>query len=315
MFNPHTKVPPTQAKKCLENILYEITNKDLHNVAAILAQEQTVQVQTFGNSHGNWTWPVVHRFLHERGHKCTRGSQGKYWLLNSPSFLVKPGSGFIGFIDSDTLESYRYNKGEWITTKGPLSKEEINTTLQTGQTFAVHQMWAPLKQFYVQNKPFHITTDNSQWTRYECYPEACWRSSPVSYEQRESTVKKFMRAHRKTPILMSNGQEMVLCAPQKSGWKTTTLIDYEHLDIQETSQRAAETLADCLVQHIHDHQHGWGIMAHALFTALYQIGGQVSKEKWSIFTDEELDILKQYKNGMYKSKTSNNNANHTGKRP
>ena len=314
MSNLQPKIPPKQAKICLENILYEIADKDLHNVAAMLAQEQSVQVQTFGNSQGNWTWIVVRRFLHERGHKCTQASQGKQWLLNSPSFLVKPGSGFIGFIDSDTLESYRYDKGQWITSKGTLSVEEINTALQQGQTFAVHQMWAPLKQFYAQNKPFHITTDNSQWTRYECHPEACWRLSPVSYEQRETTVKSFMRAHKKTPILMSNGQEMVLCAPQKSGWKTTPLIDYEPMDIHETSQRAAETLADCLVQHIAAHKSGWGIMAHALFTALYQVGGQVTKEKFSRFTDEELEILKQYKNGMYKSETLVNNANYSRKR-
>jgi hypothetical protein len=30
--------------------------------------------------------------------------------------------------------------------------------------------------------------------------EACWRLSPVSYDQRETAVKKFMRAHKKTPI-------------------------------------------------------------------------------------------------------------------
>jgi hypothetical protein len=310
LSNRNPKMLPRQAKKCLENILYEISNKDLHNIAAMLAQEQSVQVQTFGNSQGNWTWPVVHRFLHERGHKCTQASKGKEWLLNSPSFLVKPGSGFVGFVDSSTLESYSYKESQWITTKGPLSREEINTALQKGQTFAVHQMWAPLESFYAQNNTFHITTDNSQWTRYECHPEACWRLSPVSYAQRETAVKKFMRAHKKTPILMSNSQEMVICAPHKSGWKSSPLLNYEPLDIQETSQRAAETLTDCLVQHITDHNHGWGVMAHALFTALYQIGGKVPKEKFSRFTDEELEILEKYNNGMYKMGCIKGNTTH-----
>ena len=302
MSNLHTKMllPPKQAKTCIENILYEITDKNLHNIAAMLAQEQSVQVEVFGNAQGNWTWPVVHRFLQERGYKCTQASDGNQWLLNSPSFLVRPGTGLVGFVDCYTLQSYRYMQDDWMTTGGKISNEDINRVLQQGQTFAVHEMWKPLEQFYAQNKTFHITTDNSHWLRYECHPEACWRPSPVSYEKRETSVKKFMKAHKKTPILMSNSQEMVMCTPQKNGWETTPILNYEFLNFEETSRRAAETLADELVQHITKQQHGWGLMTHALFITLYKLGGKIKKDSFSKFTDEELEILRKYENGMYK---------------
>lgn len=302
MSNLHKKIqlPPKQARKCIENILYEISEKTLHNIAAILAQERSVKVQSFANSKGNWSWPVIERFLYERGYKCTMASKGTTWLLDSPTFLIRPGSGFIGFIDKERLESFAYREGHWTTGSIIITKEDINGVLQNGQIFAVHKMWAPLEPFYAQNKTFHITTDDSKWLRYECSPEACWRPSPVSYEKREIAVKKYMRAHKKTPILMSNNKEMVMCTPDKNGWKTVPVLNYDFLNLPETTQRVAETLIAKVYDQIHKLERGWNHLAHALFSTLYHLGGKIKIKDFSQFTDEELLILQQYENGMYK---------------
>ena len=299
-FHKKPPIPPKQARKCLENILYEISEKTLYNIAAILAQERSVKVESFANSKGNWSWPVVERFLHERGYKCTQASNGTSWLLDSPTFLIKPGSGFVGFIDTTTLESFAYRHDNWTTGSTTISKENINGFLQKGQTYAVHKMWAPLEPFYVQNKAFHITTDDSKWIRYECTPESCWRPAPVSYAKRETAVKKYMRAHKKTPILMSNDKEMVICTPQKNGFKSVPVLNYDFLSLSETTQRVAETLIAKVYDQIEIKKGGWNHLAHALFSTLYHLGGKVKTQDFSQFTDEELHILEQYENGMYK---------------
>ena len=86
-----------------------------------------------------------------------------------------------------------------------------------------------MEPFYAARKAFHITTDDSEWMRYECQPTSCWRSEPVSYDQRDQQVKKYMRAHKKSAIMMSNNDEIVLCKPGSKGWSTETVLNYEFI--------------------------------------------------------------------------------------
>ena len=291
---------PKQAQLCLEHLLYEIHSKHLHNISAKLAQEQAVSVNTFGNSEGNWTWPVVERFLYERGYKCTKATDGDQWLIHSPTFLVKPGSPFVGFIETNKLESYVYKQEQWATTSTTIDKDTLYEQLQEGNTFAVHKMWAPLEPFYNQNTEFHITTNHSKWIRYECNPESCWRPEPVSYDKRNAAVKSFMRAHKKSPILMSSGEEMVICKPGPKGFETEPVLRYESLNIEDASQQTVDVLANKLVEHIQKQNKGWNVMAHALYTALYHLGGRITTQMISRLSEHEIEILKKYENGMYK---------------
>lgn len=288
-----------RAKECLEHLLYEIPEKTMHNIAARLAQEQGVSVETFGTARGHWKWPVVTRLLSNRGFKCTVATEGQRWLLDSPSFLGSA-PGFVGFIDKDTLMSYTYSRGVWNSRVGALSLKEVYKALQLGNTVAVHQMWATVAPFYAKEKAFHITTDDAPWTRHECQPTSCWRSEPVSYKDREVAVKLYLRAHRKSTIMMSNSQEMVLCSPGPSGWATETIMNYECMTIKETSQQVAELLADKLVRRIEQRNTGWSTMAHALFHALQRLGGSLKSEECSVLSTAELAILEEYENGMYK---------------
>ena len=288
-----------KAKICIEHLLYEIHEKILHNIAAQLAQQEGKPVETFGTAKGCWTWPVVKTFLNERGMNCTQASSGKYWLLDSPKYLSQS-AGFVGFINTRTLDSYTRTGDHWSTPEGTISKQELYNNLQAGNTVAVHKMWIPFKPFYEHNKAFHIATDDSGWTRYECQPHSCWHPQKVCYKERDNAVKKYMRAHKKRPIMMSSSQEFVICQPGPRGWNTETLLNYEFLNIEETSQQMAEIMAEKLVRHIGDNK-GWGIMAHALFCAFSKLGGKLNARDCSNFTEDEIAILEKYENGMYKS--------------
>ena len=293
------RLPAKQAKHCLEHLLYDIPDKTLHNISAGLAQETGETLDTFGTAEGHWTWPVVEKFLQNRGMKCTIATRGQNWLLDSPTYL-RQSPGFVGFIIRDSLESYIWKSNNWYTTQGIVTQKLAHRLWQNGNTLVVHKMWAPLEPFYATRKAFHITTDDSNWTRYECQPTSCWRAEPVSYDNRDQHVKKYMRAHKKSHIMMSNNQEIVLCKPGPTGWSTETLLNYEFLNIVETSKRMTEIIADKLVDHIGDGK-GWGVMSHALFSALYHLGGRLKNEDCSDFTPEDIAILEKYKNGMYKS--------------
>jgi len=292
---------PKQAKKCLEHLLYTIPEQTLHDIAATLAQTHAVPVENFANINGHWTWPVVERFLSNRGLKTTSTTLNNHWILDSPKYLSNS-PGFIGFIDIDTLESYTVQNNTWTTTQTTLNQEEAYSRLQSGNTVAVHKMWSPLEPFYNQNQAFHITTDETGFLRYECQPTSCWRPEPVSYENRSAVVKNFMRAHKRSPILMSNHQEMVMATPGKSGWKTKCVLSYECFSTIQTSQQIAEKLAAKMVATI-EQRGGWDIMAHALWSALHFMGEKMTIDECSNFTPEELDVLKQYENGMYKKDT------------
>ena len=43
---------PKKALQCIEHILYDISEKTLHNIAAILAQKNQQPVETYGNAAG-----------------------------------------------------------------------------------------------------------------------------------------------------------------------------------------------------------------------------------------------------------------------
>ena len=289
---------PKQVKHCLEHLLYDIPDKSLHNIAAVLAQESGSPVETFGTAEGNWTWAVLCRFLKNRGMGTTAATQGHKWLLDSPTYL-RASPGFVGFIQLPAMEAYVWKCTAWHTSLGPVTQEQAYHKWQSGNTVAVYKMWSPLEPFYATNKAFHIMTDDSEWTRYECQPTSCWRSEPVCYDKRDQQVKKYMRAHKKSAILLSNNKEMVLCKPSPKGWLTETILNYECLDIEETSRRMSEIIADKLVEHIGDGG-GWGVMTHALFSALTKLGGSLKAEDCTDFTTDDFAILKKYENGMYK---------------
>jgi len=282
-----------QAVRCLEHLLYPICETNLHTTAALLAQESQQSVSMFGNSSGYWTFPVIQRFLLARGMKCTSASKHGQWLLDSLHF-IQSHPGLVGLIDTDTLDSFVLKSGEWTSTSGVGLDTVINAVI-------VHRMWSPLLPFYTKNCAFHITIDDDEMNRYECQPSSCWRVEPVSYKGRAAAVKAQLQLFKKSPIMMSNNHEIVICSPSKHGWSTETVLNYECMSIEDATRSVSETLADRLVEHIETHNKGWSVMAHALFSALQQLGGHLRAGEMTEFTDGEKELLATYEQGLKKT--------------
>lgn len=280
-----------QCLRSLEHLLYPICETNLHSTAAVLAQESHQSVTNFGSASGYWTFAVVERFLLDRGMRCTVATVDGDWKLDSLHFLQSH-PGLVGIIDTNTLESFVYVSGSWLSGTGHCFDSDVANAV------VVHQMWSPLLPFYKNHCAFHITLDNDDWNRYECQPSSCWQVEPVSYEGRSTAVKAQMRLYKKSPIMMSNSHEIVICSPSVAGWSNQTVLNYECMPIDDASRLVSEVLADKLVEHIEQHGKGWSVMAHALFSALQQLGGHVRPSEFSTLSEEERKILANYVEGM-----------------
>ena len=288
------KVGAKKALTAVTHLLYEIHEQELNNVAARLVQQTEHPIATYCTASGYWSFDVVREFLRERGIKCTAAAKDNQWLLDAPRFL-RSNPAIVGFIDGNTLETFKWDKAHWSTTSAS------TLVLPKQYLFAVHKMWIPIEHFYADT--FHLTTDNAAWTRHEYQPSSCWRGERVNYEGCENAVKRQMKAHKKSAIMMSNNTEMLLCKPGPKGWKTETLLNYEGIPIIDAAQQVSEELSTILVQHIETLEPGyaWSVMAHALFGAYQHLGGKLRTEDLSRLSSEELQTLRDYEQGLVKA--------------
>ena len=292
------KVGAKKAVTAVSHLLYEINEQELNNVAARLVQQTSNPIATYCTASGYWSFDVVREFLRERGHRCTLAAQNNEWKLDAPRFL-RSNPAMVGFIDGDTLETFKWNKTHWSTQKDSV------LVLPKRRLFAVHKMWIPFEKFY--GKTFHVMTDDAPWVRHEYQPTSCWRGETVNYEGCENAVKRQMKAHKKSAIMMSNNREMLLCSPGKKGWKTETLLNYECMPLIDVAQQVSEELSTVLVRHIETLEPGyaWSVMAHALFSAYQHLGGKLRADDLSRLTPEELKTLKKYEKGLIKATKQN----------
>jgi hypothetical protein len=287
----------------LKHLLYEVSPNELYNVAARLAQETQNNVDVYCPEKGQWSFEVIERFLFDRGMKCTVASSNNAWKLDSPTFLKK-NPGMVGFMIKETLESFRAFETTWTTAHAPIELTEMSRKLKENDSVVIHKMWMPLQPFFVENIPFHIMTDNEPYVRHECQPSSCWNPQKTQYTNHRSAVKKYMCAHKRSHIMMSNNKEIVLCQPSETGWQTKTILNYEVAPMEEIAQQAAETLVEKVVQRIEQHPetNGWTVLAHAMFCANQYLGGSIRINEFSSLTEKELQVLKDYEGGMNQSK-------------
>lgn len=292
-----------KALTCVSHLLtYEVSPVSMHNIAALLSQEEKKSVSEYTHSGGFWSFDVVSRLLHERGMKCTVVLSTGVFKSDSLAFLQKH-PGLVGFIDTSTLDSFRYHQHVWSTPGGELSLEGVRTRFQNAaEVVMVHKMWQPLLPFYRRNVPFHISADDTPLQRDECRPTSCWRPEPMSYEGRERAVKEQLRATKHSPILMSSRQEVMMCHPGPKGWRTETLLNFDSMlmPAEDKPRVVADRLAQKLVERIEqgDSSHGWSVMAHALFSAYNYLGGRIKTHEFSSLSKEEHRTLEDYEAGL-----------------
>lgn len=255
------------AIRSLEHLLkYEISSKDLHQSAAMLSQIRNVSVNEFCNKSGYFAFDVLDHFLKKRGFKCKLIKHQKKWIIEQKEILHN--KSVVGIINTVNLNAFVLSKTKWTSLNPTETLEDMLNAV------VVLKMWQPVQKYYKNNLSFHITTDTDH-LRHEHFPALAWNTNSVSYENLKGTIKKQLKKHRKSPIMMSNSDEIVILSPQKKGWKSETILNSQCSPIETLHQSLAEELADAVVANINETGKGWNILAHALFSTLQQLGGQM----------------------------------------
>lgn len=290
---------------CATHLLgYDISHITMHKFAALLSQETGTSVSEYTHSGGFWSFDVIERLLHDRGMHCTPVIMDGHWCTEALSSLIEASKhpGLVGFIQTDNLESYKYERDQWSDSKRDLTYDNVKARFDYAKNVVlVHKMWQPLISYYKRGRAFNISTEEQPLDRTECCPSTGWSVESVSYEGREKAVKDQLRATKRSAILMSSSRELLICKPGPRGWRTKTLLNFECLTLEDSTRQVAERLADRLVSMIEqkkDQRKGWSVMAHALFSAYHYLGGKMKVSDYSNLTDEERASLEDYQNKL-----------------
>ena len=276
-----------KAVETLEYLLkYTIHISDLHNSAAMLAQTRNVSVTEFCNKSGYFVFDVIKHLLLLRGMACKVIKHQKKWLF--PQECVQNNPSVIGIINTVNLNAYRKNAA------GISSLDPSETIDDMINGVVVLKMWTPLQKYYDNGLNFYITTDTSD-LRHEYKNGSAWKKNSVSYENLTETVKKELKKHRKSSILMSNNKEVVLLSPKRKGWTSETILNYDCRQTEKiVHQKMAEELADLVVSHIHKNDEGWDKLTHCLYSCLHKMDGELPPD---FFTKLALDRFARHETG------------------
>ena len=256
---------------------YTIHISDLHNSAAMLAQTRNVSVTEFCNKSGYFVFDVIEHLLLLRGMLCRVIKDQKKWLISQEYMQNNPS--VIGIINTLNLNPYIFNAAG-LSSLDP--KETIDDIVNG---VVVLKMWCPLQKYYESGINFYITTDNSD-LRHEYKNGSAWKKNSVSYENLTETVKKELKNHKNSPILMSNNREVVLLSPKRKGWDSETVLNYDCRQIKEVvHQKMAEEMADLVVSHIQKNDEGWDKLTHCLYSCLHKIDGELPPDFFTKIND------------------------------
>ena len=256
---------------------YTIHISDLHNSAAMLAQTRNVSVTEFCNKSGYFVFDVIEHLLLLRGMACKVIKHQKKWLF--PQECVQNNPSTVGLINTVNLNAYRKNAA------GLSSLDPSETIDDMINGVVVLKMWTPLQKYYDNGLNFYITTDTSD-LRHEYKNGSAWKKNSVSYENLTETVKKELKKHRKSSILMSNNKEVVLLSPKRKGWASETVLNYDCRQTEKiVHQKMAEELADLVVSHIHKNDEGWDKLTHCLYSCLHKIDGELPPDFFTKIND------------------------------
>lgn len=267
-----------KAVKTLEYLLkYTIHISDLHNSAAMLAQTRNVMVTEFCNRSGYFVFDVIQHLLLLRGMSCKLIKYQKQWLI--PMECVQNNTSVIGIVNTVSLNPYVQNEA------GLSSLDPTETIDDIINGVVVLKMWTPLQKYYNNGLNFYITDNSDSWHEYK--NGSAWKKNSVSYENLEETVKKELKKHRKSPILMSNNKEVVLLSPKRKGWDSETVLNYDCRQLEEVvHQKMAEEMADLVVSHIQKNDdEGWKQLAHCLYSCLHKMDGELPSDFFTSIND------------------------------
>ena len=271
-----------KAVNTLEYLLkYAVNITDLHCSAALIAQIRNVSVTEFCNKSGYFVFDVIEHLLFLRGMKCMVIKHQNKWLFSQEYMQNNPS--VVGIINTVTLNPYVLNGSKWISLDQEETLDDILNAV------VVLKMWQPLQKYYEKNLHFYITSDNEN-LRHEHKNSYAWKKKSVSYDNLPGTVKKELKKHRKSQIMMSSSSEVVLLTPKKKGWTSETVLNYDCREGEGVvHQKIAEEIADVVVSYIQNNDDkGWKQLSHCLYSCLHNLKGELP-------TDFFPEIMKQIK--------------------
>ncbi len=247
--------------------------------------------------------------LKSNGYGLLNATLEKSWLLDSITFLKKNRAvvGMVAKTNNDERVAYRLDKiTEKLLPSGDIVKFEsraaVDDALQLKSVDIIWRMWIPIQRALATNdvvpNALHIThTSLAPHERIECEMTSGYRPQLVSYEDQQECIKAQFRRFNK-PCLMSNGDGVTLCRPQRKGWRAERLLSIECLN----KYRSAERIYDVLYNKIRIEAERnpdnkvelLSVAAHALHASCRACGVSVSGDDFSIFDAEEQQLLKEY---------------------
>lgn len=247
--------------------------------------------------------------LKSNGYGLLNATLEQSWLLDSITFLKKNRAvvGMVALTENDERVAYRLDKiTEKFLPSGNIVKFEaraaVEDVLHLKDVDIIWRMWIPIQRALATHdiipNALHIThTSLAPHERIECEMTSGYRPQLVSYEDQQECIKAQFRRFNK-PCLMSNGDGVTLCRPQRKGWRAERLLSIECLN----KYRSAERIYDVLYNKIRIEAERnpenkvelLSVAAHALHASCRACGVSVSGDDFSIFDAEEQQLLKEY---------------------
>ena len=247
--------------------------------------------------------------LKNNGYGLINATLETSWLLDSITFLKKNRAvvGMVATTNEGARVAYKLDKiTEKLLPSGDTIKFEaraaVDDALQQQNVDIIWRMWIPIQRALATHEvipnAIHIThTSLAPHERIECEMTSGFRPQLVSYEDQQECIKAQFRRFNK-PCLMSNGDGVTLCRPQRKGWRAQRLLSIECLNKYRSAERIVEVLYNKIRIEAERNPDNkvelLSVSAHALHAAARACGLTISGDDFSIFDAEEEALLKEY---------------------
>lgn len=232
--------------------------------------------------------------LKRNGYLFRRAKTSSTWLVDTPKFL-KRNKAVCGFLarDEDGWRALRLEDGQWHfeEASGTAIYAEESILHVPFALWLVTKAWAPFEDFLDSGMAIYVRTPElSKYVRYELEPEGGYLPARVDYSNRVKVVQKAIREFA-TPVLISNGTQMVISTPTAEGWTSDKLYEFEAYPVSRMSdiiiQRCTEALGSA-PEHLDERVSAF--TAHALYAVCRSFGISVPLEETSLNEGEKQSL-------------------------
>lgn len=241
----------------------------------------------------------VKEVLVRNGYMFKRAKNSSMWLIDTPRFL-KQNNAVCGFLvrDDDGWKAIRLDGQVWkhVDASGESVYAEEGIVHLPSALWLVLKAWMPFQQFLDTNRTLYVRTpDLSKHVRYELEPEGGYRPVCVDYSNRVKSVQRAIREFA-TPVLISNGTQMVISTPTEEGWISDKLYEFEAYPVERIADDVIHKCSEALgaaPEHLDSRVSTF--TAHALYAVCRTLGIAVDlRETVAPLSTEEKQSLETY---------------------